>query len=493
MRLMKYLIVFVGIILLAGLAFILFAGDKDSILTGLAVDEPQTNSELMINETINDDYANVVEPHYTHMPITYKIKHPEECVNGLDGRIKLALSIIESDTDGVVRFQEDINSADMEIDCINLDKQLRDFSLNQTCEDLQFKLSDNSTSENLDGARSKIDKYIKDLEEKGFYIYNRQAQVESNKLYEIKLCYINRSKFEYTPEEILEVAPQGEGYIVEGLAKPSIEGSIILNSTVQLFVHNPRCMNFPYVEIHEILHAFNFAHKKEDKDIMSPIISLYFKDCASNKKLNEEYIRCLKKIYSNGMEESCDGVNFLEWNITNVTKNNTREVIDPYAFADIPHWTHMPLTYKYEDKEQCYPIRIERNEIAMREIEKLTNGTVRFIVTEGAPDINFKCTKFSNIEEGSQTVGDNNITYYPEKPDVIEKAEISLFGGADVECEPFPMTESFEILSSLGINSSVNSWSVMSDYVDCSAEKIRWEIDGPIFMKLENIYKAKAN
>src|SRR3989338_10203472 len=111
MGLTKVFIIAVGVILLAGLAFILLTGDRKAVLTGLAVDEPQTNSELMINETINDDYANVVEPHYTHMPITYKIKHPEECINGMDSRIKLALSIIEEDTDGVVRFQENINSA----------------------------------------------------------------------------------------------------------------------------------------------------------------------------------------------------------------------------------------------------------------------------------------------------------------------------------------------------------------------------------------------
>ena len=117
-------------------------------------------------------------------------------------------------------------------------------------------------------------------------------------------------------------------------------------------------------------------------------------------------------------------ITFKNKEITEITKNNSIEVIDHYSSADIPHWSHMPLTYSYEDKDQCYPIRIERNEIAIKEIEKLTNNSVRFVATDISPDITFNCTKVSQLDESIETLGDHNLTYYDGNPNVIKKAEI---------------------------------------------------------------------
>ena len=66
------------------------------------------------------------------------------------------------------------------------------------------------------------------------------------------------------------------------------------------------CSNFPFVELHEILHTFGIAHNEDKGDIMNSVVN---PSCLYNK-INDKYITCLKSIYSNS-DLNCTGVNFI--------------------------------------------------------------------------------------------------------------------------------------------------------------------------------------
>ena len=82
-------------------------------------------------------------------------------------------------------------------------------------------------------------------------------------------------------------------------------------------------------------------------------------------------------------------------------------------YTEEPHWSHMPLTYKYLNKTKCYSVRIERIESAFRLIENFTNNEIRFEENESEGDIILNCEKISrlNFRKGTETLGETLIHY----------------------------------------------------------------------------------
>ncbi len=87
-------------------------------------------SDTLINESflkrevvpqdsgINDDFSYVSKPHWTHMPVTYKILNEEECGRYETTRIRRAFSDLTNATNGVVYFAQLNDSVDIELTCI---------------------------------------------------------------------------------------------------------------------------------------------------------------------------------------------------------------------------------------------------------------------------------------------------------------------------------------------------------------------------------------
>lgn len=163
--------------------------------------------------------------------------------------------------------------------------------------------------------------------------------------------------------------------------------------------------------------------------------------------------------------------------------------------SELYHWDHMPLTYSYEHIEECYPIRIERVEEGLKEIERLTDNIVDFYKVEKDGDISFICTKTSNIDsDGSQTLGEAATEYDTSNPKRIVKSTIYLYGGVltkdpntKKDCS-FPDTEIHEILHALGEDHTTHTKSVMNVLQQHCLEKIDLNVDGPIFNRLRKIY-----
>lgn len=70
---------------------------------------------------INDYFSYVSKPHWTHMPLTYKILNDEECGRYETTRIRRAFSDLTNATNGAVYFAQLNDSADIQLTCIFID------------------------------------------------------------------------------------------------------------------------------------------------------------------------------------------------------------------------------------------------------------------------------------------------------------------------------------------------------------------------------------
>jgi len=93
--------------------------------------------------------------------------------------------------------------------------------------------------------------------------------------------------------------PAGEdpGYTISGRGSYSYVGNRIIQGKIQFYnckeySYSPGCVNFPDVEIHEILHTFGIQHSNDTKSIMYPI----YQNC--RYKIDEEIISDLREVYA---------------------------------------------------------------------------------------------------------------------------------------------------------------------------------------------------
>lgn len=125
--------IFLFILLVYGL----FLGkDKTNELNPL--DEKRTNESLnnlscmddfnlslrLDNETtpdqeIYDNYPNIKELHWGHMPLKYFILNPQICGNRVVDQIIQSFDIIENETDGIISFERVYNEEDISVECFD--------------------------------------------------------------------------------------------------------------------------------------------------------------------------------------------------------------------------------------------------------------------------------------------------------------------------------------------------------------------------------------
>lgn len=106
---------------------------------------------------------------------------------------------------------------------------------------------------------------------------------------------------------------------IEELSGQIIEKTKIEFWSVKKNTRPPSCINFPNLEIHEIMHSFGFDHINDNKySLMYPEV---WKECKSKNEtitlhttgetfipkdeIDKEIIECLKYIYSNGKQGKC--------------------------------------------------------------------------------------------------------------------------------------------------------------------------------------------
>ena len=218
-----------------------------------------------VDEEIKDDFSNIKEMHWNHMPITYEITNKMTCGKYEQGMILRGFNEIESVTEGIVWFEEVNDSADIEITC----------------------------------------SFIKDC-------YERHIDIRTYFTIEYEsICGHDSGNAQIIEYQENIISKAKIGLIgLHGFAETSNRG---------MSGFSIGDCGYPHTEIHEILHTFNFGHSIDPYNIMHPFAesvgyTIHIKGECQNaiKSIDESIISCLKYIYSNGeVEGNCSGVNFL--------------------------------------------------------------------------------------------------------------------------------------------------------------------------------------
>lgn len=255
----------------------------------------QDNNAFFEKEKIfPDNFFSISELHWTYMPLTYSIRNQEDCgINGIS-KIRKAFDLISNSTKKIVLFNEvKEQPIDIMISCYDIEKELLKFEKNIT-----LSFPSNKTAINF-----KEEFFIEHPDYYSIKIPELIFKNSSEKYYRIYYVNLKELPFEISTNEYGEID-------LLGLGGPVVYGKKIINASIDFYLNDGQSgssLSFPSKEIHEILHTFGFDHYNVDeRDIMYPYTSFY-------QSMNNKYVSCLKYIYSNGKQENCSNVNFMQF------------------------------------------------------------------------------------------------------------------------------------------------------------------------------------
>lgn len=288
---------------------------------------------------IPDQFVNIEEIHFTHMPITYSIDMGKDNYIEYDaigrpytvytvakekklGDIKKAFEIIENSTDELVKFKE-----------VNLSEEsdIRIFGINPPEFDVILNISKNVTADGVLGVAM--------LGNDTNLIINSSVYFQPTRL------YIDQANWNY-------------GRCVDA------EGKV-----------------FPHTEIHEILHAMGFGHRIDY--IYRVMFPIKLNSCQV-KEIDKETISCLKRIYSNGeIEGDCTNLNIYPY-------ENYTEI----EFEDFT-WQKFPVTYSVFN---CNSIQLNRLKLAEKQFEEFYKFDFLIYQENKTSQINLYCDTTKEID-----------------------------------------------------------------------------------------------
>ena len=279
---------------------IIFIGILSIIILWLIISSKEDNN---FPKRTEDSFSDISELHWDHMPISYKFINKEECDKIRYRNILESFKILNDITNGTIEFVETSEEPDLKISCIDRDKVLKELGQKKICKNISFNYSKDSIFYSEES----------NLSENEIFISGKRLSVSENEtIYEICYADITRINFTFNKKRMAEGGPS------------EIEGKVIKRALANFFKEEETGItcSFPSIELHEILHSFNFGHSYEPlwdpyygygdgwfylKDIMFP--QSY---CELQKEVQEKYVSCLKYIYSNGkFKGNCSGINFL--------------------------------------------------------------------------------------------------------------------------------------------------------------------------------------
>jgi len=271
--------------------------ENDSIVSG--------SDNGVISETfLEDDFSNISEIHWGHMPLTYNIENRSDCEGLPIRKVEEAFEKIEDLTDAHVSFIENKSSeADILINCIDGAALLEEAGSALVCKNFTF-----------DYYKPNIHPEKEGLIEKSDYFVSEETVKRNNTETVYLVCYIDSSST--SSNFNWGALAEAEYFSEEGVIK-----------SASLNIYKPgsiwtSCSGLPTAKIHQILHTFGFGHSYEPgyesgfgwieselyylEDVMFP-----YSYCIYQRAIDEKYTSCLKRIYSNGeLAGNCSGVSF---------------------------------------------------------------------------------------------------------------------------------------------------------------------------------------
>lgn len=305
----RNMLLFLGFIVVISLIFIYEPEENTS--SDEYVYTPNIENISKNIQTTEDQFPNIKELHWGHMPLTYQVINRENCGNLGDKEINLSFEILQNNTDYLVKFILTDENPDILVNCINLKDEYKKrekeiSSATKICKNLTYeKPIPTGVIYEISGL-NKSDHYI--LTTKIFLKTGNSSKI-------MEICYIQKKDLSFDPEDNLPELPDPDqefGIIIEtqGIAFPNFSSNLAGKGLINFYIINgwKTCSGFPTKVIHEILHLFGFDHSREENDLLFPLLK-----CWNQKEINQKYLSCLKYIYSNGeYPGDCSQVNFLE-------------------------------------------------------------------------------------------------------------------------------------------------------------------------------------
>ncbi len=353
-------------------------------------------------DEIKDNFSDIEEFHFTHMPLTYKIDVDTTPTTN-DAyeveRIIWALQIIENSTDNLIQFKK------------------ADF---------------NETPDIIIYGRPPLESEDKDR----FIIEGLASpnETKENRIINADITLYAGETFLWAGGSHLEVIGGNLWEVTEYDPRESTSWEV------------DDCEHFPNTEVHEILHALGIGHNYNDShSIMFPID--YPIQSCKTEEIDKEISSCLKHIYSNGkIGGDCSNLEMYPW-------PEEKEIGD---FK----WENLPITYSIFD---CNDRQKRNLQMAEGVIKKYLGYNAYEFVENRKSDVNFYChDSFDDVLLNEETDFWDTGVYFPasqpyfyfDKEENIQEVKILLFaqnrtcGGIEVH----------ELLHGVGLREHYGHW-----------------------------------
>ncbi|MDO8460516.1 MAG: matrixin family metalloprotease [Nanoarchaeota archaeon] len=358
--------------------------------------QTQQSSDSQIENTsqieINDQFTNIKEQHYTHLPITYSIDIPSEnyyfdtyygkvAMVGRETKeqdIRTAFKLIENSTGGIVKFREVNPQEEADIHVIGL-----------TPLEMGTFLSEyNASSDGTLGLG--LHENITNKITNGTIYFQPIQYYENTALWTYSRC-------------------------------------TLANKEV-----------FPDTEIHEILHSLGFYHNPTY--INSIMFPMKLTNKCNVKNIDSEIIQCLRYIYSNGsLIGDCALTNIPPY-LKNYSLEEKKDLI----------WNSFPITYSIFNCESPEKYKLQN---VIRDFETVFKKKNLFVYNENTiSQINFYCndTYYENLYESEIADYWENFqpaikSYYVENMGYLSRSDIHLFYPSD--CKRVSYASNFELVA----------------------------------------------
>ena len=163
---------------------------------------------------------------------------------------------------------------------------------------------------------------------------------------------------------------------------------------------------------------------------------------------------------------------------------------DNFANITYTHWGHMPLTYRFENEEQCFNWQPNLFRSAFNNITLETDGIISFVETTEYEDISIYCKPSQiNTRTGEGAIADAIPIMHSDYENLIIYGEINIYGQGDVCGTGYPALEVHEILHLFDFPHNPLKNSVMAQYSAESFNKCKvTKIDKEYISCLKYIY-----